>query len=271
MNLMVISFRCLVTNLVCMLVLLCITPSISFATDYYAPWENGTTMYCNQGNDDTPSHQGTYTKYGWDFIKASGTAGTPIYSAAAGTICKYHTTCPGAHEWDEVNKVYKPCGTSCGGWGNYIVIDHGDGTYTRYAHMQPGSITKTEGRVERAIIIGKMGTSGNSSGAHLHYQVENSTGVAQPSTIKDIGIPVYDRDQIHPLVSTNSIDPPPPTTEIYVQYGVDNLLTVLQTILTGGTIYFKGNWPEAPLTLDPGGKTVTIKPAPGVASVTIGQ
>lgn len=63
--------------------------------------------------------------------------------------------------------------TSCGGgYGNYVIIQHVDGNYTLYAHLAQGSITvKTGDSVDRGQVIGKVGNSGKSTGAHLHFEV----------------------------------------------------------------------------------------------------
>jgi murein DD-endopeptidase MepM/ murein hydrolase activator NlpD len=58
-------------------------------------------------------------------------------------------------------------------YGNYVVIDHGNGVSTTYNHLieinvQPGQLV-TKGQV-----IGFMGTTGNSTGVHLHYMVINT-------------------------------------------------------------------------------------------------
>ena len=57
-------------------------------------------------------------------------------------------------------------------YGEYIVIDHGDGTMTLYAHMQPGSRLVSAGAsVSQGQQIGSVGTTGNSTGNHLHFEV----------------------------------------------------------------------------------------------------
>ncbi len=57
-------------------------------------------------------------------------------------------------------------------YGNQVVINHGNGVKTRYAHMLDGSISVSVGqRVSRGQAIGRVGNTGNSSGAHLHFEV----------------------------------------------------------------------------------------------------
>lgn len=60
-------------------------------------------------------------------------------------------------------------------YGNYIKIQHDDGMYTVYAHLQDGTLRVNVGDyVNRGQILAKMGTSGNSSGPHLHFEVRDS-------------------------------------------------------------------------------------------------
>lgn len=80
-------------------------------------------------------------------IKAK--SGTPIQAPAKGTV-----TFSGWH----------------GAYGNSIVINHGNGITTRYAHMQKSSLKKGE-TVSRGDLIGYVGNTGRTTGAHLHYEV----------------------------------------------------------------------------------------------------
>lgn len=57
-------------------------------------------------------------------------------------------------------------------YGEYIMIDHHDGTMTLYAHMSPGTRTVQKGdSVVQGQVIGIVGTTGNSTGLHLHFEV----------------------------------------------------------------------------------------------------
>ena len=64
-----------------------------------------------------------------------------------------------------------------GRYGKTVVVDHGAGFRTRYAHLKKIE-TKKGKRVKRGDQIGRVGKSGNASGAHLHYEVlKNGTPV----------------------------------------------------------------------------------------------
>lgn len=78
--------------------------------------------------------------------------GADIYSTLAG----------------EVVEVDKNHGTE--GLGNYIVIDHGD-FQTLYAHMKDGPIHKKGDKVKKGEILGIVGSTGRSTGPHLHFEV----------------------------------------------------------------------------------------------------
>lgn len=62
--------------------------------------------------------------------------------------------------------------TDGGGYGNYVMIEHNDGSYTLYAHLAQNSITVLAGDiVKQGQVIGKLGNSGSSTGPHLHFEV----------------------------------------------------------------------------------------------------
>ena len=83
-------------------------------------------------------------------IDLAGPMGTPIYATADGIV--------GRSEWNN------------GGYGNLVEIDHGQGIQTRYGHLSQ-RIAQAGQRVHRGELIGLMGSTGRSTGSHLHYEV----------------------------------------------------------------------------------------------------
>ncbi len=78
--------------------------------------------------------------------------------------------------------------------GNYVVIDHGAGVFSVSAHLQPGSVLVQAGDVVAAgQPIGKLGSSGNSTEPHLHWQVCNG-----PDPLYCAGMPVTFTDAVLP-------------------------------------------------------------------------
>ena len=74
-------------------------------------------------------------------------------------------------------------GDNCGGGlGNYVMIDHGDGVTTVYGHMTKGSVVvKTGDHVLQGQKIGTMGSSGSSTGCHLHFEVRVNNTKSDPA------------------------------------------------------------------------------------------
>lgn len=65
------------------------------------------------------------------------------------------------------------------GYGYHIIVDHGSGLSTLYAHMQEIYV-KVGDRVARGQIVGKMGSTGRSTGTHLHFEVRRAGTTVNP-------------------------------------------------------------------------------------------
>ncbi len=98
----------------------------------------------------TSNAEGYYNGYHNWAIDIPGGIGTPIYAADSGRIV-------------EAKYGYN------GGFGNTILIDHGNGYQTRYGHMS--SLNIIDGYVSKGQVIGFMGSTGRSTGSHLHFEI----------------------------------------------------------------------------------------------------
>lgn len=65
------------------------------------------------------------------------------------------------------------------GYGNHIIIDHGNGFQTLYGHLSSISVV-TGTRVTRGTTIGQMGNTGRSTGTHLHFEIRTASGNVDP-------------------------------------------------------------------------------------------
>ena len=83
-------------------------------------------------------------------IDLAGPYGTPIYATADGTVLR--------------------AGWNSGGYGNLVEIDHGRGIATRYGHLSQ-VLVQAGAHITRGQLIARMGSTGRSTGSHLHYEV----------------------------------------------------------------------------------------------------
>jgi murein DD-endopeptidase MepM/ murein hydrolase activator NlpD len=101
--------------------------------------------------------------FGWRWgrmhegIDIAAPTGTSIRAAAAGTV------------------IYAGY---MGGYGNIVVIDHGDGLSTAYAHQS--AIYVGSGSVSQGTVIGAVGSTGSSTGPHLHFEVRVNGSAVDP-------------------------------------------------------------------------------------------
>ena len=81
------------------------------------------------------------------------------------------------------------------GYGKYVIIDHGFGYKTRYAHLSKINVEKGM-TVTRGSLIALSGNSGRSSGPHLHYEVMYKGNYVNPMNFMDLGISVGEYAQV---------------------------------------------------------------------------
>lgn len=116
------------------------------------------------GHDNTTSNFGTRSDpftgqatmhAGMDFRAETG---TPVYATAAGKVARAGVA---------------------GGYGNLVEIDHGNGFSTRYGHLSAFDVS--EGQfVSPGMIIGRVGSTGRSTGPHLHYETRRNDEALDP-------------------------------------------------------------------------------------------
>lgn len=111
-----------------------------------------------------PTVKGSSNHAGLDLAVAGG---TNIYAAKSGTVIETRNNV-------QTNTAHDASVPSS---GNYVKIKHEDGTMTAYLHMKPGSVTVNVGEVvSQGDKIGEVGTTGASTGYHLHFTVYDVSG-----------------------------------------------------------------------------------------------
>ena len=93
--------------------------------------------------------------HGYNGVDFGAPLGTPVFASAGGTVI-----------------IAKSSGWN-GGYGEYVVVSHPNGTQTLYGHLS--AVTVYEGQViVRGELIGNVGTTGKSTGPHLHFEVRGA-------------------------------------------------------------------------------------------------
>ncbi len=146
-----------------------IVPDGEVATPAPAPtmrYVNGVRVTTPLRGAGGPDYEGYYMRpiiggrktqglHGYNGVDLASYLGAPIFAAASGQVI-----------------IAKNFGYN-GGYGNYIVIAHGNGTQTLYGHLS--ALVAYEGKnVERGEMIGYMGSTGRSTGPHLHFEVRGA-------------------------------------------------------------------------------------------------
>lgn len=104
-------------------------------------------------------HTQTQNIHGYNAVDIAAPTGTPIIAAADGTV------------------IVAKSGGWNGGYGSYVVIQHGNDSQTLYAHMSKVAATPGE-TVVQGQIIGYVGETGDATGPHVHFEIRN--GIRNP-------------------------------------------------------------------------------------------
>ena len=114
-------------------------------------WPTDSTYITSVQGPRTHPVTGEYKNHGGTDIGAS--YGSSIYAADSGTVVTV--------------------GYDANGYGNYVMIDHGNGMQTLYGHMSSVAVSQGQS-VSKGQVIGYVGSTGLSTGAHLHYEVRQN-------------------------------------------------------------------------------------------------
>ncbi len=85
----------------------------------------------------------------------------------------------GTHVWAAADGIVVYVGNGLSGYGNLTVIDHGQGIFTVYAHAKK-NYTRLGQRVYRGQVIATVGSTGRSTGPHLHFEVRRQGKAFNP-------------------------------------------------------------------------------------------
>jgi murein DD-endopeptidase MepM/ murein hydrolase activator NlpD len=93
--------------------------------------------------------------HGHNGADLAGKMGTPILASAGGVV-----------------RVAKSSGYNFG-YGNYVIVTHDNGSETVYAHMSGVTVSPGQ-RVSQGQQVGTLGSTGNSTGPHLHFEIRGA-------------------------------------------------------------------------------------------------
>ncbi len=134
---------------------------------------HGSGKYAGTFTWPTPGHTRVSSPFGWRMhpilhvrkmhtgIDIAAPSGTTIVAAASGTVIHTYSV------------------SQSGGYGNFTIIDHGNGLVTCYAHQSSISVRVGQ-HVSKGQTIGAVGSTGMSTGAHLHFEVRVNGNPVDP-------------------------------------------------------------------------------------------
>ena len=139
---------------------------------YPLPWRGG-PFRMTQGPNGTFSHTDAKSRYAMDIAMPEG---TPIIAARSGVVVKTEN---------------EQAGRGSDASGNFVRVRHDDGTEGVYLHLKQGSVSVRAGqRVAVGSPLALSGNTGNSSGPHLHFVVQQSTEAGLVSIPYEFNQPV---------------------------------------------------------------------------------
>lgn len=132
------------------------TAKVNTPTKSGTPTKTQTAAGGNGFSHPLPGSVRTQGIHGYNAVDLAAAIGTPIRAAAAGEV------------------IVSKSGGWNGGYGNYVVIKHSNGTQTLYAHTSSNAVS-VGANVSAGETIAYVGNTGQSTGAHLHFEVRGTT------------------------------------------------------------------------------------------------
>lgn len=198
------------------------TADVGIMATHKSPFNCGKTFYANNWSPGhNPSGSIDWQSYGSDAI------GGETVRATAGGTARFYSTSALAADGDIGIMAY----------GNYVVVTHGDGTRTRYAHL--ASMVRAPGgsmSVSQGTAIGTVGGTGGNYAPHLHYEQITSGGAIDTSpTVEGTTVSLGQKKAVK---STNNCGGNPYTPGEVCGSGYS---VIDQASVTGGTVYLMYN------------------------------
>ena len=166
-------------------------PSVALAKEWLMP-VTYTSFAAFSGNTGSPANH-----EGLDYIHGDqSSAVISVFAASEGRVVYVRTGCPQDSMFSP-NEMLRECGS---GWGNHIVLDHGDGIFSRYGHLAPNSIDVLVGDwIALGDRIAEMGNTGRSQLRHLHFELGAKNTAFAPCLASQSMDLVYDPSVIPEL------------------------------------------------------------------------
>ena len=140
----------------------------AFAIDVLHPSDGSSTLRPGWGIRQRRPEG--YSCFGSDVLAVRG--GHVVHVHKGRRDHRARNTWPGIIVMLTIEAVCRELGGSRFVMGNHVVIDHGDGSYAAYAHLRHGSVGVAPGMsITAGQKIGEVGTTGNTSEPHLHFQL----------------------------------------------------------------------------------------------------
>jgi murein DD-endopeptidase MepM/ murein hydrolase activator NlpD len=180
------------------------------------PFPGGVRSTVSQAPDGGVTHLDAQ-RFAWDFAVP---VGTPVTAAASGVVV---LTADGSDAFG--------ADPSFRDLANLVVVDHGAGLFTAYVHLDAGGVLVAAGeRVEAGALLGLTGLSGQLTGPHLHFHVENVWSETLPARFVDVRgqgcdlFPALGEDlRAAPARATDDLAPSEVPPETFAAFGVTAL------------------------------------------------